>query len=72
MTYEEALQQFADNPLVVDAIRKRIPQKPHGDLHSVPHYRCPNCQSSVKTFCDSPRLPYCSFCGQALDWRHNK
>lgn len=27
----------------VKALKKSIPMKPIGDLHSVPHYRCPAC-----------------------------
>lgn len=48
---------------------KQIPNKPIGDLHSVPHYRCPVCKNSVKIYEDSRVYPYCHYCGQALDWR---
>lgn len=53
---------------VADALRKQIPQKPKGDYHSCPHYRCPNCNSSVKMYEDDNTYPYCAFCGQKIDW----
>lgn len=46
----------------------KYPQVPIGDLHSVPHYRCPNCHKSVKTYEDSSTYSFCHWCGQALDW----
>ena len=54
--------------IAVCALEKQIPKKPIGDLHSVPHYRCPNCNSTVKLFFDSPVFDYCEYCGQCLDW----
>lgn len=50
------------------ALVKQIPQKPLGDLHSVPHYRCPNCHRTAKLFKDSSVFLHCHWCGQALDW----
>ena len=44
-------------------------KKPIGDLHSVPHYRCPNCNGAVVMYCDDPRYPCCQWCGQRLDWK---
>ena len=52
----------------IKALKKQIPKKPIGDLHSVPHYRCPLCKSGVKSYEDSSVYPYCHHCGQALDW----
>lgn len=57
-----------DKNKVIDAFSKATPKEPHGDYHSVPHYRCPTCNKSVKTYCDSPEMPYCGWCGQKLDW----
>ena len=59
--YREALE------VAVDEIKKDIPQKPVGDLHSVPHYRCPNCRAGIVLYEDDPKLPYCQWCGQKLD-----
>ena len=53
---------------IIDAFKKQIPQKPKGDYHSCPHYRCPNCNSSVKMYEKDNTYPRCAFCGQALDW----
>lgn len=53
---------------VLEAIDKQEPKKPIGDLHSVPHYRCPRCTKGVKGWSDSPVYPYCHHCGQRLDW----
>ena len=50
------------------AIQYRIPMKPVGDLHSVPHYRCPSCNGAIVMYEDSPEYPYCQWCGQALLW----
>lgn len=51
-----------------DMFDKQTPKKPIGDLHSVPHFRCPVCKNGVKTYEDSRVYPYCHHCGQALDW----
>lgn len=53
---------------IIDAFKKQIPQKPKGDYHSCPHYRCPNCNSSVKMYEKDNTYPHCAFCGQKLDW----
>ena len=57
-----------DKNKVLDAFRKYTPCKPRGDLNSVPHFRCPTCDRSVKTYVDSPEMPHCAWCGQALNW----
>ena len=54
--------------LVMEVAKKEIPQKVKGDYHSCPHYRCPNCNSSVKMYEKDNTYPRCAFCGQALDW----
>lgn len=51
-----------------EKVDKQTPKKPTGDLHSVPHFRCPVCKNGVKTYKDSAVYPYCHHCGQALDW----
>ena len=53
---------------VKGAVGKQIPKKPVGDLHSVPHYRCPTCKSAVVVFEKDTRYVFCKWCGQALDW----
>lgn len=45
-----------------------IGEKPRGDFHSVPHYRCPACGNAVKLFEDSPAVSRCEYCGQMLNW----
>lgn len=57
-----------DKNKVFDAFRKATPTEPHGDFHTVPHFRCPTCGKPVKAHLDSPEMPYCSWCGQKLDW----
>ena len=57
-----------------EALDRQMPKAPRGDYDSVPHYRCPNpkCKMSVKTYDDSPKRPFCLWCGQALDWNKTK
>ena len=50
------------------ALDKQVPKKPTGDLHSVPHYRCPLCNKAVVVYENDKKLPYCHWCGQALLW----
>ncbi len=52
----------------IELLEKQIPKKVKGDYHSCPHYRCPNCNSSVKMYERDNTYPHCAFCGQALDW----
>lgn len=54
--------------LARDALYKRVPMKPVGDLHSVPHYRCKSCGSAVVVYENGGRYPHCQWCGQKLDW----
>ena len=66
---EEALKKDNDAvEMAIDVMEKQIPKKPKGDYHSVPHYRCPVCNKSVKTYEDSYKIPFCCWCGQRLDW----
>ena len=58
--------------IALAAIEKQIPNKPIGDFHSVPHYRCPNCNSTVKLYENSTIFPFCNYCGQAIDWSEVK
>ena len=51
----------------IEALVKQIPQKPLW-IDSVPHSKCPICNNVVATYIDSPKLPYCAWCGQKLDW----
>lgn len=53
---------------VRDAVEKQKAKKPKGDLHSVPHYRCPNCNSIVKLYQNSKKDEICKWCGQRIDW----
>lgn len=42
--------------------------KPVGDLHSVPHFRCPVCRGAVVVFRMDKRVKRCRWCGQKLKW----
>lgn len=48
----------------IKAIDKQIAKKPIGDLHSVPHYRCPTCKGTLSMYHTS----FCKCCGQAINW----
>lgn len=53
---------------VREAVEKQKAKEPKGDLHSVPHYRCPNCNSTVKLYQNSVKDEICRWCGQVIDW----
>lgn len=53
------------------AVGKMIPKKPIGYFESYPHYKCPDCDSSVKDTNDSEELPCCAYCGQRLWWEND-
>ena len=53
---------------VREAVEKQKKKKPKGDLHSVPHYRCPNCNSTVKLYQNSKKDEICKWCGQRIEW----
>lgn len=61
-------KQFGTPEEVREAVEKRKAKKPKGDLHSVPHYRCPNCNSTVKLYQNSVKDEICRWCGQVIDW----
>ena len=52
----------------IEALEKQIPKKPIGDLHSVPHYRFPNCKKAIVVYEHNYKYPHCKWCGQAIDW----
>ena len=54
----------------VETLEKQIPKKPT-EYDSVPHARCPQCTKGVRVYCDSAKVPFCQWCGQALDWGDN-
>ena len=56
-----------ENDAAVNALDKQIPKKPIGDLHSVPHYRCPTCKCTVSMY-NTQYDSFCKYCGQAIDW----
>ena len=51
----------------LELFEKQIPKKPT-EYDSVPHARCPQCTRGVRVYCDSAKVPFCQWCGQALDW----
>lgn len=64
--FKEPVTSYAK--MAVAALDKRILKKPIGDLHSVPHYRCPNCNGAVAVYEYDFKYPNCKWCGQAIDW----
>ena len=64
----EKYNQLGTLDEVREAVEKRKAKKPKGDLHSVPHYRCPNCNSTVKLYQNSVKDEICRWCGQVIDW----
>ena len=66
--FEVSVDKKQLNTAIQNVAKRLIPTKPKGDYHSVPHYRCPSCNCSVKLYEDSEKYPYCKYCGQALDW----
>lgn len=63
-------ERFAAFNVAIGAIDKQIPKKPT-EYDSVPHARCPHCAKGVRVYCDSAKVPFCQWCGQALDWSDN-
>lgn len=57
-----------DENFVKKAIEKQMPEKPIGDLHSCPHYRCPNCNRGIVLYESDHKFPCCQWCGKQLDW----
>lgn len=78
MTFED-VKRKRENPTAEDcdnkelqklidlALEKQIPQKPLWD-DNVPHSKCPVCNQVIAPYIDSPKTPYCYWCGQKLDW----
>lgn len=64
---DEWKEQLEICKIAKSACEKQIPKNPSW-VDSVPHSRCPICHNSVAVYIDSPKLPYCYWCGQALDW----
>lgn len=67
---EMAFQDYSGTPyeIAIEALAKQIPREPIGDLGSVPHYRCPSCNSAIVVYENGNKYPYCQWCGQAIDW----
>lgn len=61
-------KEIQANAMAILALEHRIPKKPSGDYHSVPHYRCPECKCAVVMYENDSRHPFCKWCGQAIDW----
>lgn len=64
----EKYKQLGTPEEIREAVEKQKAKKPKGDLHSVPHYRCPNCNSTVKLYQNSVKDEICRWCGQVIDW----
>lgn len=64
--FKEPVTSYAR--IAVESLEKQLPKKPVGDLNSVPHYRCPNCNDAIVVYEHGYKLPYCHWCGQAIDW----
>ena len=86
MTNEEAVIDIRENiqPIIggksldiaISAIEKQIPKKPLNieETKYKVSYKCPVCGTvHVNGWCGTNwKLPFCSICGQALDWSNNK
>lgn len=82
MTKEEAIIDIRENiqPIIggksldiaINAIEKQIPKKPLNieETKYKVSYKCPVCETvHVNGWCGTNwKLPFCSICGQALDW----
>lgn len=64
--FKEPVTSYAQ--IAVEALEKQMPKKPIGDLHSVPHYRCPNCNNAVVVYDHDYKYQCCKWCGQKLNW----
>lgn len=64
---ERVAEFFEGLSVAKTALEKMVPKKPSW-VDSVPHSRCPVCHNAVAVYIDSPKLPCCYWCGQALDW----
>lgn len=64
----EKYKQLGTPEEIREAVEKQKAKKPKGDLHSVPHYRCPNCNNTVKLYQNSVKDEICRWCGQVIDW----
>lgn len=64
--FSEPVTSYAK--MAVEALDKQIAKKPVGDLNSVPHYRCPNCNNAVAVYKFDYKYSNCKWCGQKLDW----
>lgn len=64
--------QQAEN-CAIEALEKQIPKKPLNieETKYKVSYKCPVCETvHVNGWCGTNwKLPFCSICGQALDWR---
>lgn len=86
MTNEEAIIDIHENiqPIIggksldiaISAIEKQIPKEPLNieETKYKVSYKCPVCGTvHVNGWCGTNwKLPFCSICGQALDWSNNK
>lgn len=86
MTNEEAIIDIRENiqpviggkslDIAISAIEKQIPKKPLNieEMKYKVSYKCPVCGTvHVNGWCGTNwKLPFCSICGQALDWRDTK
>lgn len=86
MTNEEAIIDIRENiqPIIggksldiaISAIEKQIPKEPLNieETKYKVSYKCPVCGTiHVNEWCGTNwKLPFCSICGQALDWSNNK
>ena len=64
----EKYKQLGTPEEIREAVEKQKAKKPKGDLHSVPHYRCPNCNRTVNLYQNSEKYEICRWCGQHIDW----
>lgn len=62
--------------MAIEALEKQIPKEPLNieETKYKVSYKCPVCGTvHVNGWCGTNwKLPFCSICGQALDWSNNK
>lgn len=69
-------QAIEINGLAIEALEKQIPKEPLNieETKYKVSYKCPVCGTvHVNGWCGTNwKLPFCSICGQALDWSDSK
>lgn len=72
LPYEDEKEGIECHNIAISALEKQIPTKPLNieETKYKVSYKCPVCGTlHVNNWCGTEwKLPFCSMCGQALDW----